>query len=73
MFARVVGIGVGQVAVGATVSELIGLVASTAPGRYAGQVPDTDFSWLLFPWLVPPRSETQFPAEESSSRTQARG
>jgi len=51
-FARLVGARTDQVAVGATVSELIGLVAAGAPDRARVVTAEGDFTSLLFPWLV---------------------
>jgi len=51
-FARLVGVGAEQVAVGATVSELVGLVASSAPDGAHVLAPDVEFTSLLFPWMV---------------------
>ncbi|MGH3765749.1 MAG: aminotransferase class V-fold PLP-dependent enzyme [Pseudonocardiaceae bacterium] len=52
LFARLVGVRADQVAVGATVSELIGLVAAGVPDRARVVVAEGDFTSLLFPWLV---------------------
>jgi selenocysteine lyase/cysteine desulfurase len=50
LFARMVGAPVERVAVGATVSELVGLVAGSLPrGRVVS--PEGDFTSLLWPWL----------------------
>ncbi|MFZ0119213.1 MAG: aminotransferase class V-fold PLP-dependent enzyme [Pseudonocardiaceae bacterium] len=51
-FARLVGVRTEQVAVGATVSELIGLVAAGVPDRARVVTAEGDFTSLLFPWLV---------------------
>src|SRR2546423_7231366 len=51
-FARLIGVRPDQVAVGATVSELIGLVAAGIPDRAHVVVAEGDFTSLLFPWLV---------------------
>ena len=51
-FARLIGVRADQVAVGATVSELIGLVAACIPDRARVVVAEGDFTSLLFPWLV---------------------
>lgn len=51
-FARLVGVRTDQVAVGATVSELIGLVAAAVPDRARVVTVEGDFTSLLFPWLV---------------------
>jgi selenocysteine lyase/cysteine desulfurase len=51
IWARLVHVPVEQVAVGATVSELVGLVAAALP-RARVLSTDVDFASLLFPWLV---------------------
>lgn len=52
LFARLIGVRADQVAVGATVSELIGLVAAGVPDRAHVVVAEGDFTSLLFPWMV---------------------
>lgn len=49
-FARLGGVAVGDVAVGATASELVGLIAASLPERTSVVVPAGDFSSLVFPW-----------------------
>ncbi len=49
-FARLVGVRAEDVAVGATVSELVGLVAASAPDGARVLGADGDFSSLLYPW-----------------------
>ncbi len=51
-FARIVGCHAEDVAVGATVSELVGLVAASLPDDARVVVPDCEFTSNLFPWLV---------------------
>ncbi len=51
-FARIVGCRIEDVAVGATVSELVGLVAASLPDDARVVVPDVEFTSNLFPWLV---------------------
>ena len=51
-FARLVGVPAGDVAVGATVSELLGLVATALPADARIVVTDGEFSSNLFPWLM---------------------
>lgn len=51
-FARLVGVRTDQVAVGATVSELIGLVAAALPDHARVVTVEGDFTSVLFPWLV---------------------
>jgi len=51
LFAEMVGVSPERVAVGATVSELVGLVAgSVEPGRVVA--PDGEYTSLLWPWLT---------------------
>jgi selenocysteine lyase/cysteine desulfurase len=51
-FARLVGARPEDVAAGATVSELVGLVAASLPDDAHVLVPDVEFTSNLFPWLV---------------------
>ena len=51
-FARLVGVPVETVAIGANVSTLIGLVAASIPDGAHVLVPDVEFTSLLFPFLV---------------------
>ncbi len=51
-FARLVGVAVNRVAVGSTVSELVGSVVTALPDRARVVVPDIEFSSTLFPLLV---------------------
>jgi selenocysteine lyase/cysteine desulfurase len=51
-FARLHGVPRGSVAVGATVSELIGLVAASAPDGARVLVYPGDFTSLLYPWAA---------------------
>src|SRR3954451_7167199 len=51
-FARIVGVAPEAVAVAATVSELIGLVAAALPAGTRVVAPDIDFASVLFPFLV---------------------
>ena len=51
-FAELVGVGPERVAVGSTISQLIGLVAAAVPDGARVVVPEIDFTSLLFPWLV---------------------
>jgi selenocysteine lyase/cysteine desulfurase len=54
-FARLVGCRVEDVAAGATVSELVAIVAASLPDRAEVLVPEVDFTSNLFPWLVQER------------------
>ncbi|MGH3134945.1 MAG: aminotransferase class V-fold PLP-dependent enzyme [Gaiellaceae bacterium] len=51
-FARLVGSQAGNVAIGATVSGLVGLVAASIPDGSHVLAPDIEFTSLLFPFLV---------------------
>lgn len=51
-FARIVGVPAGDVAVGATVSELVGVIAASLPDGAHVLVPDVEFTSTLFPFLV---------------------
>jgi selenocysteine lyase/cysteine desulfurase len=58
-FARLVGTEVAQVAVGATVSELVGTVVTALPAGARVVVPDIEFTSLLFPLLVQNRLDVR--------------
>ncbi|MBM2821772.1 MAG: aminotransferase class [Thermoleophilia bacterium] len=51
-FARLVGVPVETVAIGANVSSLIGLIAASVPDDTRVLAPDVEFTSLLFPFLV---------------------
>jgi selenocysteine lyase/cysteine desulfurase len=51
-FARLVGVGSEEVAVGSTVSELIGLVAASLPDGARVLSTEIEFSSMLFPFMV---------------------
>jgi selenocysteine lyase/cysteine desulfurase len=51
-FARLVQVQPSRVAVGGTVSELLGLVAASLPDGARVVVPEVEFTSNLFPWLV---------------------
>jgi selenocysteine lyase/cysteine desulfurase len=51
-FARLVGVAPGDVAIGGTASELVGLVAASLPDDAEVVVPDVEFTSGLFPWKV---------------------
>jgi selenocysteine lyase/cysteine desulfurase len=51
-WARLVRVPVDRVAVGATVSELVGLVAASVPAPARVLAADVEFASLLFPWLL---------------------
>jgi selenocysteine lyase/cysteine desulfurase len=54
-FARLVGARSEDVAAGATVSELVGLVAASLPESAEVLVPEVEFTSNLFPWLAQER------------------
>ncbi len=51
-WARIVGVQAGDVAVGATVSELIGLVAASLPDGARVVVPEIEFTSMLWPFMA---------------------
>jgi selenocysteine lyase/cysteine desulfurase len=51
-FARLVGAPVDAVAIGATVSGLVGLIAASIPDRARVLAPDVEFTSNLFPFMV---------------------
>ena len=59
VFARLVGVDVGRVAVGSTVSELVGSVVTALPEAARVLVPDVEFTSLLFPLLVQQRLDVR--------------
>jgi selenocysteine lyase/cysteine desulfurase len=54
-FARLLGCDADDVAAGATVSELVGLVAASLPDGAEVLVPELEFTSNLFPWLAQER------------------
>ena len=58
-FARLVGVDVTRVAVGSTVSELVGSVVTALPDGARVVVPDIEFTSTLFPLLVQSRLHVQ--------------
>jgi selenocysteine lyase/cysteine desulfurase len=54
-FAAMVGVPASRVAIGATASEFVGLVAASLPDRARVLVPDVEFTSTLFPFLVQER------------------
>jgi selenocysteine lyase/cysteine desulfurase len=54
-FARIVGVPVEWVTIGANVSGLIGLVAASVPDRTRVLAPEVEFTSLVFPFLVQER------------------
>jgi selenocysteine lyase/cysteine desulfurase len=51
-FGRLVGVDPGSVAIGASVSQLVGLVAAALPDRARVVAPEIDFASLLYPFLA---------------------
>ncbi len=51
-FARLVGVGVGSVAIAANVSTLIGMVAASVPDGSSVLAPEVDFTSVLFPFMA---------------------
>lgn len=58
-FARLVGVDVSWVAVGSTVSELVGSVVTALPAGARVVVPDIEFTSMLFPFLVQHRLDVR--------------
>jgi selenocysteine lyase/cysteine desulfurase len=58
-FARLVNTRASNITVGATVSELMGLVATALPRKARVVIPDIEFTSTLFPFLVQGRLETR--------------
>ena len=70
LWAGLVGVPVERVAVGATVSELIGLVAAaTRPGRVL--TVENDFTSLLWPFLAQGHDVTSVPLDRLAARVDA--
>lgn len=63
-FARLVGVDVARVAVGSTVSELVGSVVTALPTGARVAVPDIEFTSTLFPLLVQQRLDVRVVALE---------
>jgi selenocysteine lyase/cysteine desulfurase len=58
-FARIVGVQSARVAVGATVSELVGSIVTALPADTRVIVPDIEFTSNLFPYLVQSRLDVR--------------
>jgi selenocysteine lyase/cysteine desulfurase len=58
-FARLVGVELNRVAVGSTVSELVGTVVTALPAGARVVVPDIEFTSTLFPLLVQDRLDVR--------------
>src|SRR5437867_1547308 len=77
LFAQLVGVSVERVAVGATVSELVGLVAASLGARGSesrGQVlaPEIEFTSLLWPWLALGYDVATVPLDSLAERVDGR-
>jgi len=59
LFARLVGVEVERVAVGATVSELVGSIVTALPQGATVAVPEIEFTSTLFPLLVQQRLDVR--------------
>jgi selenocysteine lyase/cysteine desulfurase len=59
VFARLVGVPVARVAVGSTVSELVGSIVTALPRGARVAVPDIEFTSTLFPLLVQQRLDVR--------------
>ena len=71
LFAGLVGVPPERVAVGATVSQLVGLVAAALPPGARVVVPDVEFTSNLFPWMM--RAEVEcVPAERLAEAIDSR-
>ncbi len=68
-FARLVDVPVGQVAVGSTVSELVGSVVTALPDGATVAIPDIEFTSTLFPLLVQKRLDVRTVAPDELVRT----
>jgi selenocysteine lyase/cysteine desulfurase len=62
-FARLVGASADDVAVGATVSQILAPVAASLPAGAEVVVPDVEFTSNLFPWLVQDLNVRTVPAD----------
>jgi selenocysteine lyase/cysteine desulfurase len=58
-FARIVGVDARRVAVGSTVSELVGSIVTALPAGTRVVVPDVEFTSNLFPYLVQSRLDVR--------------
>ncbi|HXD64260.1 MAG TPA: aminotransferase class V-fold PLP-dependent enzyme [Solirubrobacteraceae bacterium] len=58
-FSRLVGVDAGRVAVGATVSELVGAIVTALPAGTRVVVPEIEFASNLFPYLVQSRLDVR--------------
>jgi selenocysteine lyase/cysteine desulfurase len=72
-FARLVGVPVASVAVGSTVSELVGSLITALPAGARVAVPDVEFTSTLFPLLVQSRLEVVMVAPRRLAEAVAEG
>ena len=72
-FARLVGVGVERVAVGSTVSELVGTVVTALPDGARVLVPEIEFTSTLFPFLIQKRLEVKTVPAASLAEAVAEG
>lgn len=72
-FARLVGVEVERVAVGSTVSELVGTVVTALPDGARVVVPEIEFTSTLFPLLVQERLEVKTVPSASLGEAVAEG
>jgi selenocysteine lyase/cysteine desulfurase len=72
-FARLVGVEAARVAVGSTVSELVGSVVTALPDRARVVVPDIEFTSTLFPLLVQRRLDVRTVAPAGLAHAVAEG
>jgi selenocysteine lyase/cysteine desulfurase len=72
-FARLVGVGAERVAVGSTVSELVGSVVTALPDGARVVVPEIEFTSTLFPFLVQERLEVTVVPSASLAEAVAEG
>ena len=72
-FARLVGMPVASVAVGSTVSELVGSLITALPAGARVAVPDIEFTSTLFPLLVQSRLEVVMVAPRRLAEAVAEG
>jgi selenocysteine lyase/cysteine desulfurase len=72
-FARLVGVDVTRVAVGSTVSELVGSAVTALPAGARVVVPDVEFTSTLFPLLVQRRLEVETTAPQDLAEAVAGG
>jgi selenocysteine lyase/cysteine desulfurase len=73
VFARLVGVDVGHVAVGSTVSELVGSVVTALPDGARVVVPEVEFTSTLFPLLAQGRLDVRTVAADRLAEAVAQG